>query len=36
MEDKGAVVQGLLEHGTEWQNNFENVIKAVEKTLEEK
>jgi ATP-binding protein involved in chromosome partitioning len=34
MEDKGTVVRGLLEHGTEWQKNFEQVINAVEKTLE--
>lgn len=36
MEDKGTVVQGLLEHGTEWQKNFEGVVNAVEKILEEK
>ncbi len=36
MEDKGTIVQGLLEHSTEWQKNFENVVTAVEKTLEEK
>jgi ATP-binding protein involved in chromosome partitioning len=36
MEDKGTIVQGLLEHSTEWQKNFENVITAVEKTLQEK
>jgi ATP-binding protein involved in chromosome partitioning len=36
MEDKGTIVQGLLEHKTEWQKNFEKVISAVEKTLEEK
>ena len=36
MEDKGTVVQGLLEHSTEWEKNFEYVISAVEKTLEEK
>jgi len=36
MEDKGTIVQGLLEHSTEWQKNFEDVITAVEKTLEEK
>jgi len=36
MEDKGTVVKGLLEHGTEWEKNFEYVISAVEKTLEEK
>ncbi len=35
MEDKGTVVQGLLEHGTEWQKNFEAVVIAVEKTLGE-
>jgi ATP-binding protein involved in chromosome partitioning len=35
MEDKGTVVQGLLEHSTEWQKNFEAVVTAVEKTLEE-
>jgi ATP-binding protein involved in chromosome partitioning len=35
MEDKGTVVKGLLEHNTEWQNNFEYVISAVEKTLKE-
>lgn len=36
MEDKGMIVQGLLEHSTEWQKNFDYVISAVEKTLEEK
>ncbi|MGI5992004.1 MAG: P-loop NTPase [Methanosarcina sp.] len=36
MEDKGTVVQYLLEHSTEWQKNFEAVVTAVEKTLEEK
>jgi ATP-binding protein involved in chromosome partitioning len=36
MEDKGTVVQYLLEHSTEWQENFEAVVTAVEKTLEEK
>ena len=36
MEDKGTVVQGLLEQSTEWQRNFEDVVSAVEKTLEEK
>jgi len=36
MEDKGTLVKGLLEHSTEWQKNFEYVISAVEKTLEEK
>ena len=36
MEDKGTVVQYLLEHNTEWQENFEAVVTAVEKTLEEK
>jgi ATP-binding protein involved in chromosome partitioning len=36
MEDKGTIVQGLLEHSTEWQKDFEKVISAVEKTLEEK
>ena len=35
MEDKGTVVQGLLDHNTEWQKNFEAVITAVEKTLGE-
>ncbi|MGB9939871.1 P-loop NTPase [Methanosarcina sp.] len=35
MEDKGTVVQGMLEHGTEWQRNFEAVVIAVEKTLGE-
>ena len=35
MEDKGTIIQGLLEHGTEWQKNFEDVVSAVEKTLEE-
>jgi ATP-binding protein involved in chromosome partitioning len=34
MEDKGTVVQDQLKHGTEWQKNFENVVSAVEKTLE--
>ncbi len=33
MEDKGTIVQGLLEHSTEWQKNFEAVVNAVEKTL---
>ncbi|MGB9929685.1 MAG: P-loop NTPase [Methanosarcina sp.] len=36
MEDKGTIVQGLIEHSTLWQENFENVVTAVEKTLEEK
>lgn len=36
MEDKGTVVQYLLEHSTEWQKNFEAVVTAVEKILEEK
>jgi ATP-binding protein involved in chromosome partitioning len=36
MEDKGTIVKGLLEHSTEWQKNFENVISAVEKTLQKK
>jgi ATP-binding protein involved in chromosome partitioning len=36
MEDKGTIIQGLLEHGTEWQKNFEAVVTAVEKILEEK
>jgi len=36
MEDKGTVLQELLEHNTEWQKNFEYVVNAVEKTLEEK
>jgi ATP-binding protein involved in chromosome partitioning len=36
MEDKGTVVRGLLEHNTEWQKNFEYVVNAVEKILEEK
>jgi ATP-binding protein involved in chromosome partitioning len=36
MEDKGTIVQGLLEHSTEWQKNFVAVVTAVEKTLEEK
>lgn len=36
MEDKGTIVQGLLEHSTEWQKNFEGVVDAVEKILEEK
>lgn len=36
MEDKGTIVQGLLEHNTVWQENFENVVTAVEKILEEK
>ena len=34
MEDKGTVIRELLEHNTEWQKNFENVVNAVEKTLE--
>ncbi|MHB8103134.1 MAG: P-loop NTPase [Methanosarcina sp.] len=36
MEDKGTVVREMLEHSTEWQKNFEYVVNAVEKTLEEK
>lgn len=36
MEDKGAVVKGLLDHSTEWDRNFEYVISAVEETLKEK
>jgi ATP-binding protein involved in chromosome partitioning len=36
MEDKGTVIQELLEHNTEWQKNFEYVVSAVEKTLEGK
>ncbi len=36
MEDKGTILQKLLEHNTEWQKNFEYVVNAVEKTLEEK
>ncbi|MDD3042114.1 MAG: Mrp/NBP35 family ATP-binding protein [Methanosarcinaceae archaeon] len=32
MEDKGTIMQGL-EHGTEWQKNFDLVVDAVEKTL---
>jgi ATP-binding protein involved in chromosome partitioning len=36
MEDKGTVVREMLEHSTEWQKNFENVVSAVEKTLKEK
>ena len=36
MEDKGTVVREMLEHSTEWQKNFEYVVSAVEKTLEEK
>jgi ATP-binding protein involved in chromosome partitioning len=36
MEDKGTIVQGLLEHSTEWQKNFDRVVDAVEKILEEK
>jgi ATP-binding protein involved in chromosome partitioning len=36
MEDKGTVIQELLEHSTEWQKNFEYVVSAVEKTLEGK
>ncbi|HWQ49497.1 MAG TPA: Mrp/NBP35 family ATP-binding protein [Methanosarcina sp.] len=35
MEDKGTVVQGLLDHNTEWQKNFEAVVTAVERTLGE-
>ncbi|HII92204.1 MAG TPA: Mrp/NBP35 family ATP-binding protein, partial [Methanosarcina sp.] len=35
MEDKGTIVQGLLEHSTEWQKNFEAIITAVEQTLGE-
>jgi ATP-binding protein involved in chromosome partitioning len=36
MEDKGTIIRELLEHSTEWQKNFENVVSAVEKILEEK
>lgn len=36
MEDNGTVVREMLEHSTEWQKNFEYVVSAVEKTLEEK
>jgi ATP-binding protein involved in chromosome partitioning len=36
MEDRGTVVREMLEHSTEWQKNFENVVSAVEKTLNEK
>jgi ATP-binding protein involved in chromosome partitioning len=36
MEDKGTIILELLEHSTEWQKNFENVVSAVEKILEEK
>ena len=36
MEDRGTVVLEMLEHSTEWQKNFENVVSAVEKTLTEK
>jgi ATP-binding protein involved in chromosome partitioning len=36
MEDRGTIIQGLLEHNTEWQKNFEAVVTAVEKILEEK
>jgi len=36
MEDKGTVLLELLENNTEWQKNFEYVVNAVEKILEEK
>jgi len=36
MEDRGTVVREMLEHSTEWQKNFENVVSAVEKILTEK
>ncbi len=36
MEDRGTVVQEMLEHSTEWQKNFENIVSAVEKILQEK
>ena len=36
MEDKGTVVRELFEQNTEWQENFEYVVSAIEKTLEER
>ncbi len=36
MEDRGTVVQEMLEHDTEWQKNFEHFVIAVEKILKEK
>jgi ATP-binding protein involved in chromosome partitioning len=36
MEDKGTIIRELLEHSTEWQKNFENVVSVVEKILDEK
>jgi len=36
MEDKGTIVQEMLEHETDWQKKFENFVIAVEKTLMEK
>jgi ATP-binding protein involved in chromosome partitioning len=36
MEDKGTVLLELLENNMEWQKNFEYVVNAVEKILEEK
>jgi len=36
MEDKGTIIQDQLKHGTVWQKNFDNVVSAVEKILEEK
>jgi ATP-binding protein involved in chromosome partitioning len=35
MEDRGTVLQEILEHNTEWQKNFEYVVSAVEKILKE-
>jgi ATP-binding protein involved in chromosome partitioning len=36
MKDKGTVLLELLENNMEWQKNFEYVVNAVEKILEEK
>ncbi len=36
MEDRGTVVQEMLEHDTEWQKKFENFVIAIEKILKEK
>lgn len=36
MEDKGTIVQEMLEHDTDWQKKFENFVIAVEKALMEK
>jgi hypothetical protein len=36
MEDKGTVLLELLKNNKEWQKNFEYVVNAVGKILEEK